>query len=70
MSGNKARIDIVLIQTVGAQCKCQLVSIRKHDFYMKNSEVCIQIDSMPASLSIQDQVTKYTTKNGIIGLKM
>ena len=44
-----------------------LTSFRLH---MKSSEVCIKTRSPPASLTIQDQVTKHTTVKWPISMTM
>ena len=61
--GSEAGVDLVLIGKPHCfsyvdHAVLMLTSLHLH---MKNSEVCIEKRSPPASLPIQGQVTKHTT---------
>ena len=62
MNASEAGGDVALIQTsLLFSFKCQLGNIRKLDLHNKNSEICIETRSPPASLPFIGQVTKQTT---------
>ena len=44
-----------------------MLALEQHDLHMKSSEVSIKTRSIPASLTIQGQVTKDTTGKWSIG---
>lgn len=62
LSGSKAGVDLVLIQTLLLFiCKHKLVSVRTTWFSCEKQWVLIKTGSTPASLPLKGQVTKHTT---------
>ena len=57
--------DLVLIQT--SLDHAHVLMLTSLHLHMKSSKVCIETRSPPASLTIQDQVTKHTTVKWPIG---